>query len=165
MSNLSEQQQKEILPRPLINLCFHRPRLVPLLQRLFDLDENLIDSYQANINELAMDSLRAGRSDVASWCFHYLCSAKCTVSVDVVEQAIKSGDCIPLLIAYANDHIPTNTFNAFLMSLIQQNENHTFDQYWPLLYEVSRRDPKSRQSTDPTFPILASHDVEFITTG
>lgn len=159
---LSDQQALEVLPRPLLNLCFHRPRLIPLLDQLFKLDRDLITHHQSDLTTLAMEASISGRSDMASWCLHFLSMAAFDVADELIEQVVKSGDCIPLLIAYSSGQVSYETLVEFFAPLHEENDDYVLDQYWPLLYEMYLREPSSTTISDEAFKVLESHDVKFI---
>lgn len=162
LNSLDDERLLEMIPRPLLNLCFHRPRLIPLLDKLFRLDGDMVRKYEKDLNVLARESLKGGRSDMASWCFHYPSFYQATIESTSVQEAIIAGDCIPLLVGYAFDQISSTELGDLLDTVAKEDDDYAWDRYWPLTYELYRRESKQFGQDAPAFDILAAHDVSFV---
>ena len=149
-----------------VNLSFHQPVLLPLLEGLFDaVSSHGNFEYCNELQQLLYEHSRFNRSDAVSWAL-YLCSKhEVAIQDKCAEQIIRSGDCIPILFLYL---FGTSEQQAKVVSFatngLDRSDLYELDRYWLLLYQLfldgKIANPYDR---DDTFDVMRGENVNFVT--
>ncbi len=148
-----------------LQLCFHNPILIPLIKNILaDLDENEFEEVRPQLEELAIQNAMFHRSDGMVWPLSFLGSRKTNISERVVEEVIKTRDCLPLLMVYEYGNKSQKTkIIQIAEEIISHSDNYEIDQYWMLLYQLFLDEKISNPYKDEDcFEILKVSNVSFV---
>lgn len=145
----------------IINLAWHYPLIIPLLDQLLSNENVNASVYEERINLLIIESAKNYRSDGMAWALYYIRKFQLNISTGAYGEVIRSKDCIALVSLY---RINVDHFHIveFANSLLCKSD-YEKDQYWILLYELYR-DKKIGEvyEGDTVFKLMKSHGVTFI---
>ena len=147
-----------------LNLSFHQPVLLPLLEKLFD--ANLLvpaSSYGGELQRIALENALFRRSDGLAWSLYYLNKHGVPIDFETANEVLVSRDCIGLLLLYlTGDSTHQSRVVEFTQSL-NAVDLYELDQYWLLLYELFRDGKIPNPYTgEDAFQILADNGVVFV---
>lgn len=154
-----------------LNLAFHHPILVPLLNRLFHKHQGVDGEFQytRELQEIICENARLNRSDAVAWGLFLARKYSVPLQEHCSNQIIESRDCVPLLLMYlTGDQAQREQVVGFAKTL-DQEDLYGMDQYWLLLYQLfkdgSITDPYLGGSSGQTvFSIMNSGGVDFVRT-
>lgn len=149
-----------------LNLAYHQPVLVPVLERFFSAAESLapFQRFTPELQQMAQEHARQGRTDAISWSLYY----HHRLDVDVEEQCAiavaESQDCVPLLVLYAIGDDRHRARVVESMKQLDRDDAYELDQYWMLRYEMFVEDEPIGFTAEEhrVFEVLKSADVRFI---
>ncbi|MAE01415.1 antiviral reverse transcriptase Drt4 [Pseudoalteromonas lipolytica] len=146
---------------PLLNLAWHFPVLLPLLDLLMSNAEVDPTIYRAQLIEIIKDNALKGRSDGMSWPLHSLIRAGCVVDDSTAELIINSKDCVAItMLLEMNIH--RQKVVDFSNRITQSPDNYDKDSYWLLLYQLFKKGLINEPYGDGVFDCLVSFDVDFL---
>ena len=149
-----------------LNLSFHQPVLVPLLDRLLDvaLLSRRRFPYRVEIQRLLCEYTRARYSDATSWILYYSKIYGVPVQECCAERIVASRDCVPLLLLYLSDDPNHQTKVIDFANALDRADLYELDNYWLLLYQlfVDKRIKKPYTNSDDTFDIMKKEGVSFV---
>jgi len=102
-----------------VPLAFHQPALLPLLDELVDWeDPDFLENFTDSLLRIASESAKFHRSDAMAWALYYLIKAGAELPPDLVNDILRTRDCIALtvLILHADEDIVTK-LQGFAASL------------------------------------------------
>ena len=147
-----------------LNLSFHQPVLMPLLERLFEstlvFDKFL---YSAELQRLALEHALLRRSDAASWALYFLNKYGVSIEDACADEVLASRDCVPLVFLYLSG-VPKHQARVLeFVKCLDPADLYEADQYWLLLYELFRTGAIASPYTDEdAFEIMAANGVAFV---
>jgi hypothetical protein len=148
-----------------LQLCFHHPVLIPLLESLLqNLDKNVASEYTPQLQELARQNSLFHRSDGIVWALHYLNMFKADVGDEIVKEIIKTQDSLAILMLYLLDKekYKANVIE-FMYNIVSGGDNYEIDQHWLLLYQLYLDAQIQNPYPDEDgFAILKNAGVSFI---
>jgi len=154
---------KSNVVRYLLTLAAHQPTLLPLLAPLFDDTLLFWFSYGNEVQQLAQDNARFGRSDGMAWCLYYLNKYGVAIGGQTAEDVVASRDCVGLLLLYHSGHPSHQADVVAFATGLDASDLYELDQYWLLLYELFREGAIENPYTgDDTFAILKDNGVRFV---
>jgi hypothetical protein len=147
-----------------LTLSFHQPVLLPLLEKLFD--STMFSGmflYASELQQLALEHARLRRSDAVAWALYYLNKYGIAVDPACADEILASRDCVSLLLLYlSGDPLHQARVLSFVAGL-DPADLYELDQYWLLLYELSREGKiVSPYKDEDAFEIMAANAVVFI---
>ena len=156
-----------IVLRYALNLSFHQPVLLPMLERLFHLARKqgwLI--HHVGLPTLVKENVRFGRSDMISWALYFCNLYQVPVPKDCVKSIVESGDCLPLLLLYLSGDTNSQKEVVSFTNNLNKDDLYTLDQYWLLLYQLFL-DGKVNNPylNDRSFEIMQEESVNFVETA
>jgi hypothetical protein len=147
-----------------LDLSFHQPILLPLLESLFEAVTGAGSfEYSQQLHRLALENAQYGRSDGMAWSLYYLNKHKNKISEALADKVLASRDCISLISLYlSGDAAIQARVIDFTKSLVP-GDLYELDQYWLLLYELFRENKIPNPYSDETvFEILKTNAVSFV---
>jgi hypothetical protein len=146
---------------PLLNLAWHYPVLLPLLDLV--LKNNKIDSnlYRSQLLEIIKDNAEKGRSDGMAWPLHTLKMYGATIDEDTANKIILSKDCLAITLLFEMDLYERKVVE-FAVAIIKSSDNYEKDTYWLLLYQLYFKGLIPDPYGDGVFECLKSFDVNFV---
>ena len=162
-SDLSYWAANDVL-RYGIMLAYHQPVLIPLLGELFE--RTLLGpsfGWGSELQEIALENAKSGRSDGMVWTVHYLNRYSVKVSTEVADAILASRDCLALLTLYlSEDPVHQTKVIAFAKNL-DASDLYELDQYWMLLYHLFREGKiPSPYADEDGFEIMRDEGVTFV---
>jgi hypothetical protein len=146
---------------PLINLSWHFPVLLPLLDSLATKGGYDLSFYQAELCELIRHNAVLGRSDGMAWPLHSLLKASIEVDDETAEKVIESKDCVSLtLLLEMNGH--QQKIVNFATNIVSSDDLYEKDVYWLLLYQLFYKDLIPPAYDDDVFACLKRNQVNFV---
>lgn len=147
-----------------INLAWHYPVLVPLIDKLLDLTDFPADQISDQLHKIIDINALSRRSDGMCWPLHIMLKHNLKCHKSTAEKIIESKDCAALTLLLEqneyNDEIITFT------NKIISSDLYTKDAYWLLLYQLYYKgliaSPYQEKEEDATFDVLKKYDVNFI---
>ncbi len=152
-----------------LNLSFHQPVLLPLLERLFDeaLSVGGDFRHKDELQALLCEHVRLRHSDAISWILYFSVKYGVPIRDCCACRIVELQDCIPmLLLSQSGDESHENRVIEFARGLEKSNL-YGLDQQWLLLYELvfdeRMENPyRKKDSCETTFDIMKSEGVRFI---
>lgn len=149
-----------------LNLSFHQPVLLPLLEKL--LGANVMvpaSSYGDELQRIALENALFRRSDGLAWSLYYLNKHGVPIDPESANEVLASRDCIGLLLLYLSDDITHQSRVVEFAQGLNAADLYELDQYWMLLY-VLFQDGKigNPYAGEDAFEILRDNGVVFVTT-
>jgi hypothetical protein len=160
MTHLDEGVSFQLV-EPLLNLAWHYPVLLPLLDLV--LKNGPIDSalYRSQFIEIIKDNADKGRSDGMAWPLHSLLMFGGVVDDDTANKIIESKDCVAITLLLEMT-IHNQKIVNFANSIVQSNDDYEKDTYWLLLYQLYFKGLLADPYGDGVFECIKGFDVNFI---
>jgi hypothetical protein len=151
-----------LLPR-VLELAFHQPALLPLLQKLFNRTVKLKHfRYGQELHALANENARLSRSDGMCWSLHYLNSCKVRIESNLADSILLTKDCLSLLLLYLSGLRTHRDSVVSFAKGLDVSDHYELDQYWILLYQLYLDDHIANPYVDEdSFEILKNEGVTF----
>ena len=95
------------------------------------------------------------------WTLYYLLKYNCKLTPDLVDQILRTRDCLALLLVYLfadHEKIIINFVNE-----LDADDLYGLDQYWPLIYQLFHDGKISNPYKDGCFELLKCAGVSFLT--
>jgi hypothetical protein len=158
---MSSSAKPDVL-RYILNLSFHFPVLIPLLDGLLnDVSRQIDYTFRNELNTLLTEHLRQKRSDATSWLIYFMISLRETIAAPMIDAIIQSRDALALPTLLLD---PFDTYTPQLITF-SNNLNSTYvyerDNYWLLNYELYKKDLVTNGG-DTAFEVLKNHNIGFI---
>lgn len=148
--------------KPILNLAFHKPILMPSVAEIFDNDELNCVEFAADLNLLTCEFVRNRQTDAACWTLDILISNGLEVTIETIEAVILAADCVPMTLLYSSGKLARAQVSELVGSIFKTGERFDQDQWWLFLYEVFLDDPSLLPDVDESFGILRSCNVRFM---
>lgn len=150
-----------------LNLSFHQPVLLPLLEKLFN--ANLMfpaSHYGEELQRLALENALFRRSDGLAWSLYYLNKHGVAIETETANEVMVSRDCVGLVLFYLSGDTAHQTRVVEFAKSLNAADLYELDQYWMLLY-VLFQDGKivNPYTSEDAFEILKDNGVAFVTTA
>lgn len=147
-----------------INLSWHYPVLVPLIDRIIDLTNYPAEQILEQLNKIIDINALSRRSDGMCWPLHIMLKHNLTCDESTADEIIKSQDCAALsLLLEQNEH--NNKIIDFTNKIVS-SDIYTKDNYWLLLYQMYYKGiidaPYQEIEENAVFKTLKQHNVNFI---
>ena len=149
-----------------LNLSFHQPVLLPLLEKLFDANLMFPGSrYGEELQRLALENALFRRSDGLAWSLYYLNKHGVPIETETANEVIASSDCVGLVLLYLSGDTGHQTRVVEFAKSLNAADLYELDQYWLLLY-VLFQDGKitNPYACEDAFEILKDNGVVFVAT-
>ena len=147
-----------------LNLSFHQPALLPLLDKLFESTMFLGQFlYADELKRLALEHARLRRSDAVSWLLYF--HNRFGVSIDdaCASEVMASRDCIPLLLLYLSGEAKHQERVVDFANGLDSSDLYELDQYWLLLYQLLfDKVIGTTYGDEDAFEILVAEGVSFV---
>jgi hypothetical protein len=147
-----------------LNLAFHQPVLLPLLEKLFESTISLgMFFYAEELKQLALEHARMRRSDAVSWALYF--HNRFGVSVDdaCADEVVASRDCIPLLLLYLSGEAKHQKCVVDFAKGLDATDLYELDQYWLLLYQLFfDKVIETPYGDEDAFEALVAEGVSFV---
>jgi hypothetical protein len=147
-----------------LNLAFHHPVVLPVLERWLQGTVFFgTFAYGRELKTLLVEHARFRRSDAVAWILYYFNRFNLAIDADCADAVLRTRDCVSLLLLYLSgepSHIAAVTKFA---NDLDRSDLYGLDEYWLLLYQlyldhrISAPYPK-----EPTFDLMASAGVTFV---
>jgi Reverse transcriptase (RNA-dependent DNA polymerase) len=147
-----------------LNLCFHQPVLLPLLEKLFESTMLFgVFLHAEQLTRLTIEHARMRRSDAMSWALYYQNRFNVPIDDSCADVVVASRDCIPLLLLYLSGVVKHQKRVVDFAKALDRSDLYGLDQYWLLLYELflDKAIPTPYAEED-AFEILAAQGVSFV---
>jgi hypothetical protein len=152
-----------------MNLSFHRPILIPLLDRLFDKHRSFGDEfgYSHELQAIICENVRLSRSDAVSWGLFLAKKYGVPVWQCCYNKIIESQDCIPILLMYLTGQQEHRDKVVSYAKGLDRKDLYCLDQHWLLLYQLFKDETisnpyESGPPNDTSFSIMKSNGVDFV---
>lgn len=147
-----------------LNLSFHQPVLLPLLDKLFESTIFLgVFLYSNELKLLALEHAHLRRSDAVSWALYYLNKYGVAIEDSCANEILASRDCVPLLLLYLSGDTKHQNCVIEFAKAIDLTDLYELDQYWLLLYQLFVDKKIATPYTDEdAFEIMAAEGVSFV---
>ena len=157
-----------IVLRYALNLSFHQPVLLPLLESLFEVEMSLDGNFQHvdELQALLCEHVRLSHTDAISWILYYSIKYGVPIRDHIACRIVESQDCIPLLLLSQSGYQNHLDKVVNFANELSGEDLYRLDQYWLLLYELvfhQRIDNpyRTKASKTTSFEILKSEGVSF----
>ncbi|WP_314216095.1 RNA-directed DNA polymerase [Pseudarthrobacter equi] len=157
-----EQQEpdtNDVLARLILNLSFHRPGLMPLLNHVFTFSNKGAAPYESELNDLAARAAVYGRSDAAAWAIHILLTAGCQVDNRVVDEILQRGDVVGLSLLHTNEVLSPAQIRTCISAVREAQKGALGTAWWLLEYVLGRSTHIKHRSQG--LRLLSEADVSF----
>lgn len=153
-----------------LNLAFHNPVLVPLLDAMFEdmRSRDLALNYGESIFGLVDRFARDRCADGLSWALFYAGQLGLEIDGALADEILNCGDCLTLAQLYAiGDTDARSKVVNFAQSLIAgvagEIDKYELDQYWVLLYHLFLAgEVPNPYANEEAFDIMAAAGVSFL---
>jgi hypothetical protein len=149
------------LLEPLLNLSWHFPVLLPLLDQLLKQSGMNTKNCEAQLNSIIIENADKNRSDGMSWPIHMMLIDGLTCNENAAKEVILSKDCVAITLLlemqFYNDLII-----EFANSIVDLNDDYEKDRYWLLIYQLFYKGLIGDPYNDGVFDCLKSFDVNFV---
>ena len=152
-----------------LNLCFYRPVLVPLLERLFDvfLSSGGPFEYADTLQRLLAEHGRSRRSDAITWLLYFCIKYDVKVDNSDACHIVNSEDCIPLLLLYQTGNALHQQWVVNFANKLDKSDLYKLDQYWLLLYQLFLEGKIANPYGNPksggaAFEVMKNEGISFI---
>ena len=147
-----------------LNLSFHQPVLLPLLEKLFESTLFLgTFLYSTELRRLAFEHVRLRRSDAAAWALHFLNRYGVAIEDACADEIVASRDCVPLLLLYLSGDSKHQARVISFVKTLDPADLYELDQYWLLLYQLFLDNKIATPYVDEgAFEIMAAEHVTFV---
>lgn len=143
-----------------INLAWHYPILIPLLDSLLSSDGVEVTEYENQLNIIIIENAKNLRSDGMAWPLYFIKKYNLSFTTDSFDETLKSEDCIAIICLYSIGDID-NRIIKFSQN-VSSKSVYERDQYWLLLYQLYKDGCIDIPYEDSVFDILKGHDVNFL---
>lgn len=141
-----DDETKSVLARLILNLSFHRPGLMPLLDSVLDYPKEASSVYSDELNRLVQDAARFGRSDAAAWAIHILIRSGSPVDSRTVEELLKRSEIVPLSMLHATESLTKAQITAALAIAKDARSGTAGSAAWLLEYVLGQSKHYKHQS-------------------
>jgi hypothetical protein len=148
-----------------LNLSFHQPVLLPLLEKLFESTMLFgMFFYAEELKRLAHENARMRRSDALSWALYFHNKFGVPIDDACADEVVASRDCIPLLLLYLSGEAKHQKRVVDFTKGLDAADLYELDQYWLLLYQLFvDKVITSPYGDEDAFEILVAEGVSFVT--
>lgn len=160
LSHLDDDASLVVI-EPLLNLAWHFPLLLPLLDLL--LKNAQIDSalYRTQLIEIIRVNAVKRRSDGMAWPLHSLLRCGAIVEEGIADQVIASKDCVSICLLLEMSSYEQKIVD-FVNGWLPLGTDYEKDNYWLLLYQLYFKGLIADPYGDGVFDILKNSDVNFL---
>lgn len=152
-----------------LNLAYHQPVLVPVLEQFFRTTESLapFQRFAPELQQMAQEHAEQGRTDATSWSLYYHHRLDVGVEEQCARAIVESRDCVPLLLLYTISADQHREWVVDAMEQLDVSDAYELDQYWLLRYEMFVEDEPIEFTDDErrVFEVLKSAEVRFVDTA
>ncbi|MED5524325.1 MAG: antiviral reverse transcriptase Drt4 [Pseudomonadota bacterium] len=144
----------------LINLSWHYPVLIPLLDKFLDDSEIPIKLISHKLNHLIIENSEKRRSDGVAWPLHIFLKNKLVCSEEAAEKVLEFGDCVSVTLL-----LEMKVFDEEIVKfseMIVAGDDYGKDCYWLLLYQMFRKQLINDPYKDGVFKKLRECGVNFV---
>jgi hypothetical protein len=149
------------LLEPLLNLSWHYPVLLPLVDLLLQKGELKAELCQVKLNEIIKENAEKSRSDGMSWPLHTMLSHGVIADRTTAEKVIASGDCVAITLL-----LEMKVFNDLIVeyakNIIKNGDDYDKDNCWLLLYQLYYKGQIKSPYDDGVFKCMKEYKVNFI---
>ena len=153
-----------------LNLSYHNPVLVPLLDKIFDriLKQGYKFVYNDSVLELIARFSEDRCSDGLSWALYYAKKHGVVISGDLARAIVNNRDCLTLAqLRRIGDDDAKRIISEFIQHLIggivDEVDKYELDQFWILLYDAFLDgEIDNPYQSETAFEILSKANVRFI---
>ncbi|MBZ5643742.1 MAG: RNA-directed DNA polymerase [Acidobacteriia bacterium] len=151
-----------LLPR-VLELTFHQPALLPLLERFFNRAfKTKRFLYGHSLHALASENSKLRRSDGMCWSLYYLNLYKVPVETELADSVLHTRDCLSLLLLYLSGLEAHRDWVIDFAKGLDWSDHYELDQYWILLYQLFLDGHIGNPYADEdAFEVLKSEGVNF----
>lgn len=149
------------LVEPLLNLAWHFPLLLPLLDLILVNEQINPANYRSQLIEIIKVNADKRRSDGIAWPLHSLLSAGAIVEDGIADQVIASKDCVAICLLLEMGTHEQKVID-FVSSWLPLASDYEKDNYWLLLYQLYFKGLIQEPYGDGVFDILKNNDVNFL---
>ena len=150
-----------------LNLSFHQPVLLPLLEKLFD--ANLMfpaSRYGEELQRLAFENALFRRSDGLVWSLYYLNKYGVPIETETANEVMVSRDCVGLVLLYLSGDTAHQIRVVEFAKSLNAADLYELDQFWMLLYVLFQDGKIANPYTrEDAFEILKGNGVVFVSTA
>jgi hypothetical protein len=160
VGDINEHSLSDVLDYT-INLAWHFPLILPLLDSLLSSENVSPSEYEARLSKLVVVNANNSRSDGMAWSLYYIKKFNLKISTEACGEVIRSKDCVAMLCLYRLN-VGTPHIVEFANNLLCKTE-YEKDQYWLLLYELYHDDKIGEvYKGDGLFELMKSNGVTFM---
>ena len=149
-----------------LDLSFHQPALLPLLDGLFDEAVSLQGGFQYsdNLQALMRKYTRLRYSDAICWVLYFSHKYDVPVKDRCACRIVESGDCMPLLFLYLSNNSDHQDKVIEFAKGLDKKDLYGLDNYWLLLYQLflNQQIKNPYPIADCTFDIMKGDGVNFV---
>lgn len=160
MSHLDEHAAPWLI-EPLLNLAWHFPVLLPLLDLILTNEQIDPAIYRTQLIEIIRVNADKRRSDGMAWPLHSLLRAGSIVEDELADKVIASKDCVSICLLLEMG-VHEQKVVAFVNSWLQLASDYDKDNYWLLLYQLYFKELIQEPYGDGVFDILKNNNVNFL---
>jgi hypothetical protein len=148
-----------------LQLCFHNPILIPLLENLLkSFDKDATHEYTPQLEQLTLKNALYHHSDGMVWTLNYINMNQVEIGDDTASKILETQDSLAILMLYLskNENYKKNVIE-FATNIISRGDNYEIDQHWLLLYQLFLDGRiQNPYSDEDSFEILKNAGVSFI---
>lgn len=153
----------EYLLNKFMVLSFHRPILIPALDKLAANSGTNMRRFSSQLNKLVKRHAAYNRSDAMSWTLHIMRRHQIDICEDAANAVLETRDCLSLLLLYKSRSAKSECVEKFCNGLLGEPDDYDRDKYWLVLYELYRLGKIVwPHKDDETFDILFDNGVAFM---
>jgi len=146
-----------------LNLSWHFPALLPLLERIDARSEHYdVEATTKKLNSIISINATHRRSDGMCWALYYLKQLNGEPTAHSIKEIIDSKDCaaITMLCKFKNS---ADAAVKYALTLTENSTLYELDQNWLLLYQLFLQDLiPNPYSNEDCFELLKKYDVHFL---
>ncbi len=149
----------------LMNLAFHHPVLIPLLDELLhrEFQEFGKCHHGEELLLLLQENTRFARTDAVCWLLDYCRRFKVAVNGTIGTRVIVSSDCMPILLLYIMSESSQKQTVVNFANGLKRNDLYDLDRYWLLMYQLFLEgEINNPYHQDNTFGDLQAGNVDFL---
>lgn len=153
-----------------LNLPFHNPVLIPLVDRMFDemVSRGYPLNYSESIERLIVHYAESRNADALCWALHFASRHGLTLSPDLGTAVVRTADCCSMAMLRAVADTTTRQLvlefaQNLIAGVVDEIDKYELDQYWLLLYELYLDgEIPNPYVNEPAFAILKAAGVRFL---
>jgi hypothetical protein len=149
------------LLEPLLNLSWHFPVLLPLLEQLLKRSGMNSQYCEEQLNTIISENADKNRSDGMSWPLHMLLVDGAVCNEKAAKKVIDSRDCVAITLLLEMQ-VYNELVVTFANSIVQLKDDYEKDRYWLLLYQLFYKGLIVDPYEDGVFNCLNLFDVNFV---